>query len=201
MRSKVTVRSSVDRGLGDADSENSSDSTRLLIDLALVGPAPYLVRRLQQVATAIFSDEMGEYGITAPQYAALSVVVARPNLDQNTTAFLAGVERTTIVGVINRLVRKGLVRRKVSKADRRVRLLSPTVEGIRFFQKVNAPIERIGTRLLEPCSARERELFCDVARRLLRDRLLLEAQQLAAIPTNSGSEVKQRRSVRRRQRR
>jgi DNA-binding MarR family transcriptional regulator len=167
----------------------------------LVGPAPYLVRRLQQVATAIFADEMGEYDITAPQYAALSVVVARPNLDQNTAAFLAGVERTTIVGVINRLVRKGLVKRKVSRADRRVRLLSPTVEGVRFFQSVSEPIDRIGVRLLAPCSTRERELFCEVARHLLRDRLLFEAQQLTASPIDGTAAVRKRRIPRRKRRR
>jgi DNA-binding MarR family transcriptional regulator len=179
MRNRPAARSS-DSTLFEADIAKSPDSARLLAELALVGPAPYLVRRLQQVATAIFSEEMEEHGITAPQYAALSVVVAKPNLDQNTTAFLAGVERTTIVGVINRLVRKGLLKRRVSSSDRRVRLLRPTAAGIRFIEKVNDPIERIGIRLLEPCSATERDVFCTIVRRLLRDRLLIEAQQLTA---------------------
>ena len=154
----------------------AGDPAAALAELAMEGPAPYLVRRLQQIVSAIFADEMLELEITAPQYAALTVIVASPNLDQNATAFLAGVERTTIVGVINRLVRKGLVKRTLSKNDGRVRLLQPTTAGVKFVQRARENVDRIGDRLLAPLSEPEREAFCETLRRVLREPLSKEAR-------------------------
>jgi DNA-binding MarR family transcriptional regulator len=131
---------------------------------------------------------MASFGITAVQYAALSVVVSSPSLDQNTTAFLAGIDRTTIVGVLSRLVRKGLLKRIVSTADRRVRLLRPTPAGVHLMSRVKKAIERMEERLMEPCSTSESALFCDIMRRLLRERVRSEALALTAHPSSdSGS--------------
>jgi DNA-binding MarR family transcriptional regulator len=183
------------------------DSPAVLAELALEGPAPYLVRRLQQIVTAIFAEEMLEFDITAPQYAALSVIVATPYLDQNATAFLAGVERTTIVGVINRLVRKGLVRRTLSKSDRRVRLLQPTRAGVMFVQRVRQDIDRIGARLLAPLPEGERDAFCETLRRILRVPLSEEARlingdrlRLQALVVPRKNRVRSRKQSRRRSR-
>lgn len=179
MRTKRSAQPSNPSSADNADpvTRNSTDD---VVALALTGPAPYLVRRLQQVVSAIYAEEMAPYGVTAVQYAALSVVVAAPNLDQNTTAFLAGIDRTTIVGVINRLVRKGLLKRTVSKTDRRARLLKPTAAGTRFIREVSGPIERIGTRLLEPCTATESAQFCELLRRVLWERVRVEAGEISA---------------------
>jgi DNA-binding MarR family transcriptional regulator len=159
---------------------NENDPSDAVAELAIEGPVPYLVRRLQQVVSAIFAEEMEVFDVTIPQYAALSVVVEIPNLDQNTTAFLAGVERTTIVGVINRLVNKGLLKRTRSKSDKRVRLLQPTEAGVQFMRQVREPIQRISSRLLDPLPAKQRTAFCKTIKALLRDRLRTEADQLYA---------------------
>lgn len=158
---------------------SQDDAAEVLTELALTGPAPYLIRRLHQMVTAFYTEEMADYGVTAAQYAALSVVVDTPNLDQNTTAYLAGVDRTTIVGVINRLVRKGLLKRTILKTDRRVRLLKPTPAGIRFMRRVSAPVGRISARVLAACPPAERDSFCDIMRRLLREHLRTNARQLS----------------------
>jgi DNA-binding MarR family transcriptional regulator len=171
-------------------------SDEVLVELTLDGPAAYLVRRLHQSTTAIFAEEMAPYGVTAVQYAALFMVVGRPNLDQNTIGFLAGIERTTIVGVINRLVRKGLLKRTISKADRRARLLTPTRAGIRFIRQVHEPIDRISDRLLEACTHAEREVFCKIMRRLLRDRLRTEAGELTAEQSSSSRTAQSKRKGR-----
>ncbi|MEX2150852.1 MAG: MarR family transcriptional regulator [Steroidobacteraceae bacterium] len=157
---------------------DAPDATDALTDFALEGPAPYLVRRLQQIVTSIFADEMLAFGITAPQYATLSVIVASPNLDQEATAFIAGVERTTVVGVVNRLVKKGLVKRTVSKEDKRVRLLQPTRAGVLFVHRARVNVDRIGKRLLAPLSKSEKEVFCETLRRILREPLAQESRMI-----------------------
>jgi MarR family transcriptional regulator, lower aerobic nicotinate degradation pathway regulator len=178
MTRKRTVSRSPTPTQADSAAFEDRDPSIALAELAMDGPAPYLIRRLQQVVSSIFADEMGRFEVTAPQYAVLSVVVAVPNLDQNTAAFAAGVERTTIVGVINRLAKKGMLKRSLSKTDKRVRLLQPTDAGIRFVRQVSEAIDRISIRLLEPLTVQQREAFCETIKTLLRKRLSVEARDL-----------------------
>src|SRR5262249_19458275 len=70
----------------------------------------HLARRFQQIAVAVFLAEVGEAGfdLTPVQYAALATIKANPGLDQVTLAGLIAYDRTTITGVVDRLVQKGL---------------------------------------------------------------------------------------------
>ncbi|MET3299238.1 hypothetical protein ABIF53_000253 [Bradyrhizobium japonicum] len=76
----------------------------------------HLARRFQQIAVAVFLAEVGDAGfdLTPVQYAALATIKANPGLDQVTLAGLIAYDRTTITGVIDRLVQKGLAERRAS---------------------------------------------------------------------------------------
>ena len=91
----------------------------------------HLARRFQQIAVAVFLVEIGESGfdLTPVQYAALATIKANPGLDQVTLAGLIAYDRTTITGVVDRLVAKGLITRQESSRDRRARELTITAEG------------------------------------------------------------------------
>ncbi|MGY3110473.1 DNA-binding MarR family transcriptional regulator [Bradyrhizobium sp. LM6.9] len=91
----------------------------------------HLARRFQQIAVAVFLAEVGDAGfdLTPVQYAALATIKANPGLDQVTLAGLIAYDRTTITGVIDRLVLKGLAERRASSRDRRARELEITDEG------------------------------------------------------------------------
>ena len=88
----------------------------------------HLARRFQQIAVAVFLAEVGEAGfdLTPVQYAALATIKANPGLDQVTLAGLIAYDRTTITGVVDRLVQKGLMARQESSRDRRARELKIT---------------------------------------------------------------------------
>ncbi|MGY3410305.1 DNA-binding MarR family transcriptional regulator [Bradyrhizobium sp. GM5.1] len=79
----------------------------------------HLARRFQQIAVAVFLAEVGDAGfdLTPVQYAALATIKANPGLDQVTLAGLIAYDRTTITGVIDRLVQKGLAERRASRRD------------------------------------------------------------------------------------
>ncbi len=91
----------------------------------------HLVRRLHQIATALFGTRMAEAGIdlTSVQFAALTAVQAAPGVDQATLAGLIAYDRVTIGGVVDRLVAKGLLDRRVSARDRRARVLELSDAG------------------------------------------------------------------------
>ena len=74
----------------------------------------HLARRFQQIAVAVFHAEVEEagYDLTPVQYAALARHQANPGIDQVTLAGLIAYDRTTITGVVDRLVQKGLLVRQ-----------------------------------------------------------------------------------------
>ena len=84
----------------------------------------HLARRFQQIAVAIFHAEVegAGYNLTPVQYAALTAIRDNPGIDQVTLAGLIAYDRTTITGVVDRLVRKGLLVRHAGTRDRRARV-------------------------------------------------------------------------------
>lgn len=139
----------------------------------------HLIRRLQQIAVAVFHMETAQYGydLTPVQYAALQSVEANPGIDQVTLAGLIAYDRTTIGGVVDRLVKKGLLSREVSQLDRRSRELRIAPEGQRAIGAMSEGVGRAQARMLEALTAREKaELM-----RLLR-KITTEANELSRAP-------------------
>ena len=148
----------------------SPSSRRRAIDLdALPG---HNIRRLQQIAVAIFLQETEATGITPVQYAALQAVADQPpgapSVDQRTLARIIGFDTSTIAGVIDRLEARGLLRRQASPADRRVRLLVLTDEGRAMLAKVVPGMLRAQERMLAPLPAAERAEFMRMLRTLVK---------------------------------
>ncbi|SEK00187.1 transcriptional regulator, MarR family [Sphingobium sp. AP50] len=110
----------------------------------------HLARRFHQIAVALFHSEMERCGVdlTPVQYAALVAISANPGIDQITLAGKIAYDRTTIVGVIDRLTRKELVERKISEIDRRARTLVITSQGARVVEEVGPAVERVQDDLI-----------------------------------------------------
>ncbi len=137
----------------------------------------HLARRVQQLAVALFVEEVGEIGLTPVQYSALQTVCNQPGIDQKTLAATIAYDTSTIAGVIDRLEARGLLARQVSPADRRAKLLTPTPEGIQTLAAVVPRMLRAQDRLLEPLAAADRKEFM----RMMRE--VIEANaELSTIP-------------------
>ncbi len=93
--------------------------------------AGHLIRRLNQISVSVFAERMAREGFdfTPVQFAALSTVDANPGLDQATLAGLIAYDRATLGGVVDRLEQKQLIRRSISRVDRRARELFLTAKG------------------------------------------------------------------------
>lgn len=126
------------------------------------------IRRLQQIAVAIFLQETEATGITPVQYAALQTVANAPGIDQRTLARTIGFDTSTIAGVIDRLEARGLMQRNASPADRRVRLLTLTDEGRRLLAEVLPGMQRAQARMLAPLPERDRAEFMRMLRTLVQ---------------------------------
>lgn len=121
----------------------------------------HLIRRFQQAAVAIFHNEVGAMGfdLTPVQYAAMVKIEALPGIDQVTLAGQIAYDRTTITGVIDRLVEKGLLVREVSGTDRRARVLNLTDEGLKVLREVTPAVEAAQEIMLQGLNKSEAAEF------------------------------------------
>jgi DNA-binding MarR family transcriptional regulator len=154
-------------------------------DVSLDELPGHYIRRLQQVAVAIFLEETADYGITPVQFAAMQAVHARPELDQRSLSRAIGFDTSTIGGVIDRLEKRGLMRRNASAEDRRVRLLTLTAAGESLLNEIQPAMLRAQSRMLEPLPASERQTFMA----MLKVLVTRSDQQFGAAPeeVNDGS--------------
>lgn len=69
-------------------------------------------------------------------------------MSQTELANAAGVEGATMVTMLDRLVRDGLVERQASTTDRRIKLIFLTDEGMAVYEKLRAVARAYGQELL-----------------------------------------------------
>jgi DNA-binding MarR family transcriptional regulator len=116
----------------------------------------HLVRRMQQISTALFSEECGGFDITSVQFAALVMIRDNPEVDATRLSTLIAFDRSTIGGVLERLEGKGWIGRVGSRADKRIKLLRITPDGERLLREVEPAVRRVQERLLEPLAPADR---------------------------------------------
>jgi MarR family transcriptional regulator, lower aerobic nicotinate degradation pathway regulator len=117
------------------------------------------IRRLHQIAVAIFLQETEAHGLTPVQYAAMQAAANTPGLDQRTLASTVGFDTSTIGGVIDRLEARGLISRSASPTDRRVRLLTLTEAGRTLLAAIIPGMLSAQERMLAPLPKRDRTEF------------------------------------------
>lgn len=117
----------------------------------------HLARRFQQIAVAVFHAEVEDagYDLTPVQYAALAAIAHHPGLDQATLAGIIAYDRTTITGVVDRLVQKELVARKASARDRRAHALEITAAGRKTLRGIEPSVEAAQRAMLRGLTATE----------------------------------------------
>ena len=117
----------------------------------------HLARRFQQIAVAVFLAEVSEAGfdLTPVQYAALATIRTNPGIDQITLAGLIAYDRTTITGVVDRLVQKGLLLRRASSRDRRARELQLTEQGRKTLRGITPAVEAAQRMLVRGLTDKE----------------------------------------------
>ena len=133
----------------------------------LSGRPGFLIRRLHQIHVSLFVEECGALGVTPVQFSVLTAVAETPGLEQARLTEQVGVDRTTLAGVVARLEKQGLVRRRVGRGDRRVKNVFPTPAGQALLQRIEAPARRAHERTLEALSPAERRLFLEALAHLV----------------------------------
>lgn len=119
----------------------------------------FLIRRLHQIHTALFNEECNEGRVTPIMYSLLSTLAQTGPLDQTTLARHIAVDKTNLVEVLERMRKRGLIRRWRSSKDGRVRLTDLTDEGRQLLDRIDAGAQRAHRRTLEDLTAEEQRTF------------------------------------------
>jgi DNA-binding MarR family transcriptional regulator len=140
---------------------NNNASTQLwTLDDAYQGPG-HLIRRLQQIAVAIFMDEFKNLEITPVQHIALVAVRDRPGLEQQAIADLIAIDRSSAGRVFQFLEDRGLIARVTPKANRRTKQAFVTPAGIRLLNMTAKLIRRAEERILKALSEKQQRVFME----------------------------------------
>jgi DNA-binding MarR family transcriptional regulator len=127
----------------------------------------YLLGRAHDENRAIVERALASTGLAAKELGALTILAEEGPLSQQRLGERQGVDRTTMVAVVDGLERKGLVERRRNSADRRAYALHATPKGRRTLERATAAAERAEAEFLEPLPAPERRRLKESLRRLL----------------------------------
>jgi MarR family transcriptional regulator, transcriptional regulator for hemolysin len=88
-------------------------------------------------------------GVSQASWMTIAIAAkARSPLSQSELADKLGVEGATMVAMIDRLVKAGLVTREASTTDRRIKRVVLTPAGLNVYEKVKAEATALRTELL-----------------------------------------------------
>ncbi|ADJ44659.1 MarR family transcriptional regulator [Amycolatopsis mediterranei S699] len=125
--------------------------------LAVTQRLGYLLKHAQLRLAELAEPLYAPLGVTGRQLALLMLFGDGPARSQQDGAARLGVDRTTMVALVDELEAKGLVRREVAPGDRRKRLVLLTPEGERVREAGAEVTRQAEALLLEPLSADDAE--------------------------------------------
>jgi DNA-binding MarR family transcriptional regulator len=129
--------------------------------------AGHLARRFQQVAVAHFTRRNGSFGVTSVQYAILMAIRQCPDLDQSALASLVAFDKSTLGVVVDKLEKRGMLKRTRDAVDKRRYSLKIAPKGSNLLDSMQKTTLKSETELLSPLSAAEQKKLKSLLGKLL----------------------------------
>jgi DNA-binding MarR family transcriptional regulator len=130
-----------------------------------------LVSKANDLFTEIFESAMEPFGLRSKDFIVLTAIDAMGPQSQQELSRTHGIDRTTMVSVVDGLERLGLVQRARNPDDRRKYAIGLTPEGQSLLRhKLGPAMLAALDAFLEPLSPDEREQFNKLLWRLVHER-------------------------------
>ena len=123
--------------------------------------------RLWRASHERAADVLGSVGLTPALFAVLNVIGAREGAIQQELGSALGIDRSTMVSLIDQLASAGLAKRRPSATDRRAREIAITPKGRRLLEHSRRMISETEDEVLAGLSAEERGELVSLLRRAL----------------------------------
>ncbi len=117
----------------------------------------HLVRRVQQIANSLFTEEVSDRELTPPQFALLVALHRAPGADQISLSREVGIDRSTVADVVGRLRARGLLSRSRDARDARRNTVRLTPQGTVLVEQLAPAVLNAQERLLVPLDGAERD--------------------------------------------
>jgi len=127
----------------------------------------FLIRRIQQILTAMVFEETDGCDVTPVQVAVMITIREFPGSDQKKLAQLIAIDQSTIGNVAERLEERGVIVRKPMPGDRRYKILELTAEGERLLDRSEPGVLEAQEKFLACLSETERLSFVRTLRKLV----------------------------------
>jgi DNA-binding MarR family transcriptional regulator len=132
----------------------------------LSGRLAYLLKRVQLELDGLHEENLAPYGISARELAVLLLLDAREPESQQQAAKRLGVDRTTMVALIDALEDKGLVARRPDAEDRRRNVIELTNSGRKTLRQATRASDQAEQRLLAELDEAESTQLRGLLRRI-----------------------------------
>ena len=149
------------------DTARNQPPAREPLPAALSDRLGYLLGRAHVAHRSIAERALASLGLGVKEFGALSVLVGEGPLSQQRLGERQGVDRTTMVAVVDELERHGLVERRRNPDDRRAYSLQATPAGRRVLGQANKAVERAEDEFLAQIPAGDRRRLKNLLRTLI----------------------------------
>ncbi len=127
----------------------------------------FLIRRLQQIVTSVFYEQIQGFDITISQYGALWAIERSPGIDQLRLGRATSLDRSTIGTAVEGLKRRGLIITKISSSDRRYKNIYANAKGKRLLEEMEPAVRGVQETLLAALPEREQRTFMGLLAKLV----------------------------------
>jgi DNA-binding MarR family transcriptional regulator len=129
--------------------------------------AGQLFFRLWRASHSRAADLLGSIGLTPALFGLLNIIGAREGAIQQELGAVMGIDRSTMVLLIDQLESAGLAKRRPSATDRRAREVAITSKGRRLLQRARRMISEVEDEVLAGLTPAERRELLTLLRRAL----------------------------------
>ncbi len=143
-----------------------SDSGETEAEYLLDEQIGFLLCKAHQRASDIFNAVMGQFDITPTQFAALAKLHEVGETSQNRLGRMTSMDPATILGVVNRLKKRGFIDQRVDPKDARMILLSLSEAGLQQIEEMESAALRVSAETLAPLTKTEVRQFLAILGKL-----------------------------------
>lgn len=115
------------------------------------------LRRVNQIIVAKFYSKCAGTDITPVQFSAMTAIAAEGEIDATRLSQMIAFDRSTLGAVIDRLEKRGAIKRSPHPSDRRIKILSLTDTGHEILEEVRPLVKSSQEDFLNMLDPKERE--------------------------------------------
>ena len=123
------------------------------------GHIAYLLRQAQVAVRNAVEDALADFGVTLPQFSAMTMLDAYDDLSAADIARLSMLTPQTITVIVRNLERDGLISRAPDPAHGRILRLTLTKDGYAMVKKCRKRVDKVESRIVAGLKKKQERLI------------------------------------------